>query len=67
MDKWKRTTDNQPDLSNTQIGSLLKQFQALQSHYENELQKEKDKLHYLEQTLEKAKAQRNSRREDTNG
>ena len=67
MAKWKKTNNGQPDLSNTQIGKLLEQFQSLQSHYENELAQEKEKLRYLEQTLEKAKAQRNSRREDTNG
>ena len=66
-DKWRKVSDNKPNLEGTEIGKVLEGLKQLQSHYEGNLQKDLANLAVLQQALSKWELQKKTRKADTNG
>jgi len=64
MSEWKKTREENPDLSGTQMGDLLNNLIALKAHFSSELEKEIEKLSYLEARKDILLTQRKKQRKD---
>ena len=67
MSEWKQTSNQAPNLENTEAGKLLEGLQQLHSYYDSELKKSKSQLQYLQQALVKLENQKKTRKTDRNG
>lgn len=65
--KWKKTTNQDPNFDGTEVGKLLESLKKLQSHYEGDLQKDLGHLAFLQQALGKLETQKKNRKVDPNG
>lgn len=67
MSEWKQTSNQAPNLENTEAGKVLEGLQQLHAHYESELKKSKSQLQFLQQALVKLETQKKTRKTDQNG